>query len=475
MKFSEGPIVAVSTSTSSKAALGIVRVSGFDNLDWLYKLTGKSQDKTINPRYAYFSSFQKEGGELIDEGIFTFFKGPKSFTGENLVEFSLHGNPLLLDQFVDYLHESFQFSRAKPGEFSFRALKNKKLNLTQVEGLDLILNANSAFGLKAGGQGLSNELYEDYLRLRSEFLEIRACIELLIDFAEDVGEEEIFQKMDRHLSVFKELIENLYKRSQGNLSHLLTPQVSLVGATNAGKSTLFNKLLNRERAIVSDIHGTTRDFISEYLYLDGHNFQIIDTAGLRETDEKIERVGIEQSLKINKDSFFKILVVNPFDEISFDPEGITFDAIVFTHSDLDGFEEAKYKFKSGPMGAILESGSIGAGVGNGPMGAIFESGPMGAKIESGPIGPTYSLEDYILMKYQELISKEPVPIKRHRYVISDIYDRFYEFSGTWYNTKDMAVISSLCSRVSVSIDELMGIVSSQEVLDHIFENFCIGK
>ncbi|MCR9203318.1 MAG: 50S ribosome-binding GTPase, partial [Halobacteriovoraceae bacterium] len=262
MNFNEGPIVAISTSTSSKAALGIIRVSGFGSLDWLLELTGKPSKKKIQPRYAYFSKFKNDKGDLLDEGLFTYFEGPKSFTGENLVEFSLHGNPLLLNSFCEYLQSKFGFSYAKPGEFSFRALKNKKLNMTQVEGLDLILNANSSFGLRAGSQGLSNELYKSYLNLRNEFLEIRSCIELLIDFAEDVGEEEIHQKLDRHRNEFRKYIENLKSRTKGNLSHLLTPQISLVGATNAGKSTLFNKLLKRDRAIVSDVHGTTRDFIS---------------------------------------------------------------------------------------------------------------------------------------------------------------------------------------------------------------------
>ncbi|MCR9203435.1 MAG: hypothetical protein NXH75_02585, partial [Halobacteriovoraceae bacterium] len=122
--------------------------------------------------------------------------------------------------------------------------------------------------------------------------------------------------------------------------------------------------------------------------------------------------------------------------------------------------------KSGPMGAEFESG---------PMGANSESGPMGADSESGPIGPVILLENYILMKYQALIDIDPIPVSRHRHVISDIYDRFHEFSKGWDNTRDMAVASSLCGRVSSSIEELLGVVSSQDVLDHIFENFCIGK
>ncbi len=497
------PIVAISTGLKEKSALGIVRVSGFVNLDFLKELTGNAK-RVIEARQAYFSRFYNTSGEILDEGLFTFFQGPHSFTGENIVEFHLHGNPLILQRFCDYLVDKFDFRLAEPGEFSYRALKNEKLNLTQVEGLDLLLNANSSFGLSAGTKLLNNDLYRDYSALRGVFLEIKATIELLIDFAEDVGEEEAWAKLEKDTKEFEDLIEGLHKRTSGDLTKILSPSIVLVGPTNAGKSTLFNRLVGENRAIVSDVHGTTRDYISEYISINGSSFKLIDTAGLRETGEKIEKEGIERSLDVFKKAFYKLFVCNPFHSFDFDYYEATLkecDGILFTHSDVEDFESKvkekmlsmpnKTFFKSGPMGAVYFGGPIGPSEMNGPRGAKDDggsigpdklSGPMGAKGNIGPIGPKESgapkepiLEDVISGCYEAILSGNPIAIERHRIEISAIYDAFNEFSNTYKKIRDSAILSSLVNRLGARLDSLVGIVSPQEVLDHIFSNFCIGK
>lgn len=495
------PIVAVSTGLKEKSALGIVRVSGFKDLSFLKQLIRKELSPV--PRTAYFSKFYSHDG-ILDEGLFTFFEGPKSFTGENIIEFNLHGNPLVLRNFTNYLILNFDFREALPGEFSYRALKNKKLNLTQVEGLDLLLNANSSFGLSAGTRLLNNDLYKDYEALRNTFKEIKTTIELLIDFAEDVGEEEAWAKFDKEVIQFGKLIGPLYKRASADIDKLLSPTVVLVGPTNAGKSTLFNRLVGENRAIVSDIHGTTRDFISEYISIKGDSFRLIDTAGLRETKELVEKEGIERGLKIFTSAFFKLFVCNPFNDLdlNYHKESLSqCDAILFTHCDQNGFNAAiaellekvphKKFFKSGPMGAVqipgpmganLKSGSIGPGEGSGPMGAnsksgsigpVADNGPMGADLINGSIGAT--LENVISDTYSVLAGENPIPVDRHRNEISAIYEIFNELSDTYKSTQDAAILSSLANRLGAGLDQLVGIVSPQEVLDHIFTNFCIGK
>ncbi len=481
-----GPIVAISTGLGEKSALGIVRVSGCKDLSFLNHITKKPVSFSPAPRKAYFSRFYDSKNDTLDEGLFIFFKGPESFTGEDTVEFNLHGNPLILNNFCQYLVSEFGFRLAEPGEFSFRALQNEKLNLTQIEGLDLILNANSGFGLKAGTELLNNDVFKSYKELKSLFLEIKMSLEILIDFSEDVGEEEIFKKLDGVHGRFSKLINKLFNRTQGNIEHLLSPSVSLFGATNAGKSTFFNMLLGDNRAIVSNIHGTTRDYISEFIYLNGTSFKLIDTAGLRVTHEEVETLGIERTYKINEESFFKIFVINPFDDLV-DYEGLLFDAIVFTHADLPGVDKKIQEIsktlrgeyylssgpKSGPMGAE-NSGPIGPKK-NGPMGATF-SGSIGAAFKfDGPIGPETSLENKIFEKYQQLTSTNPIAISRHRDVITDIYETFNEYLSTYGETRDCAILSSYANRLGASLDELIGVVSPQEVLDSIFSNFCIGK
>ncbi len=512
--FSDGPIVAISTGTSEKSALGIVRVSGVKNLKFLVSLTGQSKFSEPESHKVYFSRFYTKNRELLDEGVFTYFKGPKSFTGENTVEFTLHGNPFNLERVLRYLVDEFGFRMAQPGEFSYRALKNNKMNLTQVEGLDLILNASSEFGLNSGLKALNNDLYSNYLRLRELILEIKASVEILIDFSEDVGEEEIKSKLNRDFSQLRVEVDKLYQRSKGNLNDLMAPVISLIGATNAGKSTLFNKLVGHNRAIVSDIHGTTRDYISEFIYLGDSPFKLIDTAGIREGAGEIEKIGIDQSIEINRKSFFKILVINPFSFIGSDLEihGLKPDAIVLTHSDLDGFKDrvgaisVQFKdiplfqsgsigadsksgpmgadsksgpmgaeSKSGPMGAESKSGPMGADSKSGPMGADSKSGPMGADSESGPIGALNDLENMILKEYQVLKEGSPIPFVRHRNVISAIYDELNNIYSVGQDLDDCAILSHHVNILSSKMDELIGVVSPQEVLDHIFANFCIGK
>lgn len=484
MQNQPGPIVAVSTGLGEKSALGIVRVSGIEDLSFLKAITKKGDGFSPEARKAYFSKFSKESGEILDEGIFIYFKGPESFTGENIVEFNLHGNPLILNNFCDYLVEKFRFRRAQPGEFSYRALKNNKLNLTQVEGLDLILNANSGFGLKAGTELLNNELFKSYNEVRSLFLEIKMHLEILIDFSDDVGEDEIFQKLEFIHTKFHGLISKLHQRTQGNLNHLLSPVISLYGATNAGKSTFFNKLLGEDRAIVSSVHGTTRDSISEYVQLFGSSFKLIDTAGLRDTSEEVENLGIERSKKINEESFFKIFVINPFDHLAINKD-FNFDAIVFTHGDIPGADKklksitskinGNFFLSNGPMGAegIGPIGAINLG---GPIEPQLLSGPIGAAFKyGGPIGPENSLEYFIFNKYQSLTLSNPIAISRHRDVISDIYHAFNEYLVTYGETRDCAILSSFANRLGASLDELIGVISPQDVLDSIFSNFCIGK
>ncbi len=491
--FSDETIVAVSTGTSEKSALGIIRISGFEDLDFIKNLFHRKREPKSHK--AYYCRLFDDENDILDEGVFTYFKAPKSFTGENTLEITVHGNPFNLERIVSFIREKYGFRMAEPGEFSYRALKNNKLNLTQVEGLDVLLNASSAYALNSGLKALNNELHQSYMDLRSSLLELKASVELLIDFSEDVGEEGVLAKINKEFASVKALIDSLHDRTKGELSELLNPTVSLIGPTNAGKSTFFNKLLGKNRAIVSDIHGTTRDYISEYFYLDGQAFRLVDTAGLREGADDIEKVGIERSLEINKSSFFKVLVINPFEDLTDNKvNGLNVDAVVLTHSDLEGFKERvdsiysklpdTYFFESGPIGASekggpigpkSESGPMGAKSESGPIGAKFMSGPIGADTEGGPIGPVSSLEELILSKYQVLTKSNPITIQRHRHVISSIYTELNKIYFDGLNLEDAAILSHHVNLLSGMMDELIGIVSPQEVLDHIFANFCIGK
>ncbi len=516
--FREDPIVAVSTSTQSKSAIGIIRISGFTSLDFLKPLCGLSR---VKPRFAHYIALKNES-ETLDDGLLLYFPAPHSFTGENVIEFHVHGNPFNMERIVDLLINEYGFLKAYPGEFTYRALRNKKMNLTQVEGLDLLLNATSSFGLSQATKIMNNELFDEYESLRQIYISLRSAIELSIDFSEDVGEDEVVELIHRHTNAFAVAIEKLYKRTEGDLNNLLTPKIGLYGQTNAGKSTLFNFLVGQDRAIVSDIHGTTRDFVSEYIYINSQAYQLIDTAGLRESDDVIEREGIKRGKKLISNSLLKFHLI---DASTWDGSlaEIEPSAYIFTHVDLlkdadiatlrqqtlklnkpvfiSGPMGAAAKVgpiepvseNSGPMGAEFHIGPIGPEVDfkfgpigpvlffNGPIGAEFikDFGPMGAKDGSGgPIGPKesyYSLNNLISDTYIELSSTNPIPLSRHRDVISDIYNKFIEFKQNVFNNADLGIVSHEINMLALSIDELLGVTSPDDVLDNIFSNFCIGK
>ncbi|MBF0363606.1 MAG: 50S ribosome-binding GTPase [Oligoflexia bacterium] len=471
--YQDGPIIAVSTSSASNAAIAVIRMSGFDNIENYQKFFSIDLNKII-PRRVYLSDLI-ENNRIIDSVVVTFYKTPNSYTAENVIELSVHGNRLnvqrILDLFLSIQTLSLKsgpigpaIRLANPGEFTYRALKNKKISLSEVEGLDLVLNASSTYALEQGMSILRGELHKNYEILHQLYLKLRMSIELNIDFSEDVGEEEAKALLVLAYKNFFSHIETLHLRTRGYDQGLLSPDIVLFGAVNAGKSTLFNSILRMNRSIVSDIPGTTRDYVSENISIDGVNYRLIDTAGLRDKIENIDSIieneGIRRGLEIIRNAFVKILVVNPFIEEKFADEifKMDLDLIVFTHNDLDlsGHAE-KVKDYLNKSGDKLKSN---------------------ISFKSGPIGPLLKeILDYTKDKYNLLASENPILIERHRDLINRIYIASLEVKKLFDsdNNSEVAIIASELVAVGNLISELIGVVTPSDVLNSIFKNFCIGK
>ena len=294
----EDTICAIATA-HGMGAIAVIRISGskaFPIVAQIFQQNGKafSLDKMLSHK-AYFGQIV-DGDEMLDEVLVTFFKGPHSFTGEDSTEISVHGSVFIQQRLLQALIAK-GCRMAEPGEFTRRAFVNRKFDLAQAEAIaDLIASQNAAAHRVAMNQmkgGFSNELKT----LRDKLLEITALMELELDFSEEDVEfadrSQLNQLIDQAIAHITRLTESF---RLGNAIKNGIP-VAIVGETNTGKSTLLNALLGEERAIVSDIAGTTRDTIEETLNIDGTLFRFIDTAGLRETDETIEKIGIERSYK----------------------------------------------------------------------------------------------------------------------------------------------------------------------------------
>jgi tRNA modification GTPase len=276
MKFlySDEPIIACSTCNHANAALAVIRISGFRHLDDFspfFTHTGP-----IEPRRVYYTKLFFQA-EVFDDVCLTYFQGPKSYNGENILELSIHGNTLNTERILKLFIEKANCRLAAPGEFTYRALKNKKLSLSQVEGLDLFLNANSGYALDQGLSLLSGNLQEVYTELYDLFLKHKSALELSIDFGDDIGDETAKAYFHSSLLEFKNKFESLHRRVIPMDHNLLRPEIVLAGLPNSGKSSLFNYLLRQDRAIVSSTPGTTRDYLSESLVIEGVKYQLIDT------------------------------------------------------------------------------------------------------------------------------------------------------------------------------------------------------
>lgn len=445
------PIVAIATPYG-EGAIGIIRLSGKNVLD-IVKRFFKTKGQ-IKPRYAHFGKLYDEEGEELDEGILIYYKAPNSYTGEDLVELNLHGNPRILKRALEvFLKAGVRL--AEPGEFTKRAFLNGKLDLTQAEAVAELISAKTELARKVALKQLQGELSRYIRPLRESLLELLAYIEADIEFDEEdiptLTKEQVLEMVERVTKGIKELL----KTAKTGKFIREGIKLAIVGRPNVGKSSLFNALLKEERAIVTDIAGTTRDYIEETLQIREIPVKLIDTAGIRETEDVVEKIGVERSKQKIEEADLILFVVDASSKI--------------TDKDLKIYEEIKNKEH------IIVANKIDLGI---KADLEIFKGKSIIKVSALKGEGLENLSEEILKKIG-LQLDESVNIYvsvRHETLLKKAKEVLEKFKEEYKIREISPEIAMLDLREAADyLGEILGEITTEDVLGKIFSTFCIGK
>ena len=502
--FTDGTICAPATIPGT-GAISIIRVSGEGSLaiaDKVIDVKGESLSETEGYRLRYGTIFADDGS-VLDNVIVSVFRAPHSYTGENSVEISCHASRFIVNAVLELLVNAGA-RIAAPGEFTRRAFVNGKMDLAQAEAVADVIASQSAASHKVAMNQLKGGFSSELRVLREKLLTMTSLLELELDFSEEdvefASRSELGALVEETLAHIVRLTDSF---SRGNAIKNGVP-VAIVGATNTGKSTLLNALLGEERAIVSDIAGTTRDTIEETLNLGGVMFRFIDTAGIRETDEVVEIIGIERTFrKLNEAS-----IVLGMTDLSRGEDSVLADAeyiwgkvnasssdrefvLLVNKCDVDGIESVAAGYEAGYAGTGSRAGYVETGSEAGcadkagkmarieaalrEKGIVTKMIPISAKTGSGLPELTETLAEIgrritgdtdeplvTNIRHYEALSRAATALRR----VQD---------GLQVATLPPDLIAQDLREALYHLGEIVGEISTDEVLGNIFRKFCIGK
>ena len=466
-------------ATPAGGAIGIIRLSGSNAITITDKIFQSANGKSLEeakPYTLHYGEIKDKDGNTIDDVLVSVFRAPHSYTGENSTEISCHGSRYILQQVLHRFTE-VGCRQAEPGEYTRRAYLNGKMDLSQAEAVaDLIASTNKATHKMALSQ-LKGHFSNELSLLREKLLKMTSLLELELDFSDheelefaDRSElQALAEEINHKITTLAHSFETGNTLKQG-------VAVAIVGKTNVGKSTLLNRLLHEEKAIVSDIHGTTRDVIEDTTLIDGITFRFIDTAGIRKTDDIVENIGIERTFQKMEEAKIVIWLLDEqpsaseIEEMKLKNQG---KKLLVVFNKMDKLENDKLAFDKFTHSCGSDSSESEASEGD-------SSEPEAPLFISARTGENVSSLEQALLKAADIpeITENDVIITsaRHYEALLRAHDSLSRVLESMEMGMSGDIIAEDLKMVLEELGEITGgQISSQETLNNIFKHFCIGK
>ena len=454
-------IVTLSTPYA-KSALAVIRMSGKNALEIASKISfyANNESKAITKfehRKSYYALIKDENNNPIDELIILTTLSPNTFTTEDTVEFISHGSLVVIDELLKLLvRQGARLSNR--GEFTYRSYINGRIGISEAEAIHDLIESNNTLMAKASIYKMRGKLTREIDKLRESIKNALILVYGELDFPEDETEDFSYDSLLENFYNIEQNINNILNNSKRVENLINGIKVSIIGRVNAGKSSLFNMILNKERAIVSNIEGTTRDFLSENIYVDGIPFYIMDTAGFhKEANDEIEKEGIERAKKCAYDSHIVLAVFDGSKELDDDDknlinflESLEKQTIYYIINKNDEKRKFNYTFKNNSIN-------------------------ISTKTEEGKDKLLEALKDYIQKSDIDLFNKESYVNNRERNYLEQSLNQLsvcIEKAKENYSLDEVAEEMNILNNILANVS---GKVDAEEVINEIFTNFCIGK
>ena len=468
MKYNPSDTIIALSTPPGAGAIGVIRLSGPDTIRVVDEVFYGRNLTKVEGNTVHFGKIKDEQDKMIDECLATVFKAPRSYTKEDVIEISCHGSSYIIEQIIQlFLRKGVRM--AERGEFTLRAFMNGQLDLSQAEAVaDLIASNNEGsheLAMKQMRGGFSDEIAD----LRQELIDFAALIELELDFGEEDVEFADRGRLEALVAKIKSVIKKLI--DSFHLGNVIKNGVATViaGRPNAGKSTLLNALLNEDRAIVSDIAGTTRDTIEESLNIDGINFRLIDTAGIRKAQDQIEKIGVDKTMEKISES---TVVVYVFDIWESKPEDLWSDVDLFLEGSKAITSGSKKLFIANKMDLnpyvkpedYYEEGLISA-----------DNLITASALNKMNIDALKDLLHKTVIDNPELMDQTIVSNSRHYDSLHKAYESLDAVLNGLTGGLTGDFIAMDIRQALYHLGEITGEIYTDDLLDSIFTRFCIGK